>query len=101
MQQVLQDRYRLTRHVARSGVADVYQAVDLTLDRRVAVKVLRPDAARDPAVAERFAHEATAATRLAHPNVVAVLDVGRQGDVPFLVMEWMEWPSLARILSLE
>ena len=48
MQQVLQDRYRLTRHVARSGVADVYQAVDLTLDRRVAVKVLRPDAARDP-----------------------------------------------------
>jgi serine/threonine-protein kinase len=101
MQQVLQDRYRLTRHVARSGVADVYQAVDLTVDRRVAVKVLRPDAARDPAVAERFVHEATSATRLAHPNVVSVLDVGRQGDVPFLVMEWMEWPSLARVLSLE
>src|SRR5437764_7131470 len=101
MQQVLQDRYRLTRHVARSGVADVYQAVDLTLDRRVALKVLRQDAGRAPGVADRFAHEATGATHLSHPNVVTVLDVGRQGDVPFLVMEWMEWPNLARVLDLE
>jgi len=52
MQQVLQDRYRLTRHMSRSGVADVYQAIDLTLDRRVALKVLRVEAARAPGVAK-------------------------------------------------
>src|SRR5437879_4106779 len=101
MQQVLQDRYRLTRHVSRTGVADVYQAVDLTLDRRVALKVLRTDAARAPGVADQFTREATAATHLTHPNVVTVLDVGSQADVPFLIMEWMEWPNLARILDLE
>ena len=101
MQQVLQDRYRLTRHMSRTGAADVYQAIDLTLDRRVALKVLRVEAARAPGVADHFAREATAATHLVHPNVLTVLDVGRQGDVPFLVMEWMEWPNLARILDLE
>src|SRR2546423_1422468 len=101
MQQVLQDRCRLTRHVSRSGVADVYQAVDLTLDRRVGLKVLRAEAARAPGVADHFAREATAASHLVHPHVVTVLDVGRQGDVPFLVMEWMEWPNLGRILELE
>src|SRR5438309_1138284 len=83
MQQVLQDRYRLTRHVARSGVADVYQGVDLTLDRRVALKVLRTEAARAPGVAEHFSHEATAATHLAHSNLGVVLYEAATGRAPF------------------
>src|SRR5438132_8172544 len=101
MQQVLQDRYRLTRHVSRTGVADVYQAVDLTLDRRVALKVLRTDAARAPGVADQFTREATAATHLTHPNVVTVLDVGSQGNVPFPIMKGLDWPNRPPSLTPE
>ncbi|MFM8862934.1 MAG: protein kinase domain-containing protein, partial [Acidimicrobiia bacterium] len=71
---VFNDRYELHRKLARGGMADVYLARDLLLDRPVAVKVLFTEFARDAAFVERFRREAQSAANLNHPNIVAVYD---------------------------
>ncbi len=68
---------------------------DLRLGRPVAVKLLRPDMAEQPAIRERFVAEARAAARLVHPNVVAVFDSGEEGGLPYIVMECLPGHSLA------
>src|SRR5436190_16841542 len=75
-------------------MADVYDALDLRLDRPVAVKVLRPQMAANPDVRRRFEAEARAAARLSHPNVVSVFDTGEDG-MPFIVMERLPGETLA------
>ncbi len=105
---VLGGRYRLTRPIARGGMAEVWEAVDATLDREVAVKVLHSHLADDPGFVSRFNREARAVARLSHPNVVAVFDTGidvipdgRPGaGLPraFLVMELLRGHSV-RMLS--
>ena len=67
---------------------------DLRLGRAVAVKTLLPGLAEQPTIRQRFDGEARAAARLAHPNAVAVFDVGEEGGVPFLVMEQVVGPTL-------
>jgi serine/threonine protein kinase len=81
--------------LGRGGMADVYDALDTRLQRRVAVKRLRPALAVDPAVRARFEREARAAARLNHPAVVGVYDIGEEGGVPYLVMERMPGQTLA------
>ncbi len=78
-------------------MADVYEAVDLSLQRSVAVKVLHPHFAADPAFVERFEREARSVASLNHPNVVAIYDQGVDGE-PFLVMELVAGHSLAELL---
>lgn len=105
---VLGGRYRLTRPIARGGMAEVWEAVDATLDREVAVKVLHSHLADDPGFISRFNREARAVARMSHPNVVAVFDTGidaiptgRPGaGLPraFLVMELLRGNSV-RVLS--
>jgi serine/threonine-protein kinase len=73
------DRYRLERPIARGGMADVSLATDTLLDRPVALKVLFPEFATDPAFVERFRREAQAAANLNHPNIVSVYDWGEEG----------------------
>ncbi|MBV9935784.1 MAG: serine/threonine protein kinase, partial [Actinobacteria bacterium] len=68
-------------------MGDVYCARDLRLGREVAVKVLRPEMARQPEIRSRFEAEALSAARLSHPNVVTVFDTGEDEGVPFIVME--------------
>lgn len=92
---VLADRYRLGRLLGRGGMAEVYDALDERLARPVAVKVLRPEMAGDPQIRTRFAAEARAAARLAHPNVVAVYDTGEDGDIAYIVMERLPGETLA------
>ncbi|HEX2923719.1 MAG TPA: protein kinase, partial [Chloroflexota bacterium] len=87
---VLNDRYRLVAPLGEGGMAVVYEANDLLLDRKVAVKLLRPQYATDPAFLARFQREAKAAARLSHPNVVAIYDVGSDGDTQYIVMELVE-----------
>ncbi len=93
---VLNGRYRLVRERARGGMAVVWEAHDTMLDRPVAVKTLHPQFAGDPEFLERFRREARAAAGLAHPNIVAVYDVGEDVETkaPFIVMELVEGESL-------
>jgi serine/threonine-protein kinase len=96
---VLEDRYELGPRIARGGTAGVYRAVDTRLERTVAVKLMHPHLAEDPAAAERFVREARSAAKLSHPHVVAVLDQGRAPDgVPYLVMEHVEGSTLRDVL---
>jgi len=83
---VLNDRYEVHGRIGRGGMADVYLARDLLLDRPVAVKVLFPEFATDPNFVERFRREAQAAANLTHPNIVGVYDWGQQGTTNFIVM---------------
>ncbi|HLI28442.1 MAG TPA: protein kinase [Chloroflexota bacterium] len=98
---VLAGRYQLQARVGMGGMAVVYDGQDLLLGRRVAVKLPQPALANDPAFRARFANEARAAAALAHPNVVAVYDVGEEAGTPFLVMEFVEGESLRERLQRE
>jgi len=100
-QTVFNGRYELHRRLARGGMADVFLARDQLLDRPVAVKVLFPEFATDPAFVERFRREAQSAANLNHPNIVSVYDWGQEQGTYFIVMEYVEGRSLADILRTE
>jgi tRNA A-37 threonylcarbamoyl transferase component Bud32 len=100
-EQVLGGRYRITRHIARGGMAEVYLAHDDLLDRPVAVKVLFPELARDPAFVERFRREAQSAARLNHPNIVSVYDFGEDGEAFYIVMEYVAGQTLSDMIRAE
>ncbi|MDX6206170.1 MAG: eukaryotic-like serine/threonine-protein kinase, partial [Frankiales bacterium] len=95
---VLDGRYRIQERIARGGMATVYRALDLRLDRPVAVKVMHPTLAEDADFVSRFTREAKSAARLSHPNVVAVFDQGSDGGVVFLVMEYIDGATLRDLL---
>lgn len=95
---VLDSRYELGDRIGGGGMAEVVEAYDRKLDRRVAVKLLR-NGASDPRAHERFVHEAQAAARFTHPNVVRVYDVGDSGGQPYLVMELIEGRTLREVLD--
>jgi serine/threonine-protein kinase len=95
---VLNDRYEIERRIGRGGMADVFLARDLLLDRPVAIKVLFPEFATDPAFVERFRREAQAAANLSHPNIVAVYDWGRANGTYFMAMEYVPGRTLADVL---
>ena len=92
---LLGDRYRLGERLAAGGMGSVYRAVDETLGRPVAVKVLRRELAEEPAYLERFRREARAAAALSHPGVAGVYDYGELGGSAFIVMELVEGETLA------
>src|SRR6056297_1417204 len=96
---VIAQRYELQRMLAQGGMAEVWLALDLTLDRKVAVKWLKPSLATDPIVAERFRREAIAAASLNHPNIVAVHDVFEQDGRQAVVMQLVEGKSLRQLLD--
>jgi serine/threonine-protein kinase len=98
---VLGDRYELGEQIGRGGMAEVYEAMDRVLSRRVAVKVLRDGMHEDQRVLSRFRREARAAAALSHPNIVAVHDVGFEGGTPYLVMELVAGRSLAEVIRYE
>jgi serine/threonine-protein kinase len=94
----LADRYELLSHIARGGMADVYEARDTLLGRRVAVKVLHSQFSSDEAFVKRFRREAQAAANLSHPNIVGIYDWGQEGSTYFIVMELVEGRSLRDVL---
>jgi len=98
-ERLLVGRYRLVRPLAQGGMAQVWEARDEVLDRLVAVKVLHPHLAGDQALVARFRHEAVAAARLTHPNVVAIYDTGVDEAFPFIVMELVWGKSLRQMLD--
>ena len=98
---VLNQRYRLKEKLGSGGMADVYLADDLLLNREVAVKVLHPQFASDPLYIQRFRHEAQAAANLNHPAIVNVYDWGNDGEIYYLVMEFVEGMDLKQVIQGE
>ena len=98
---VLDGRYRILSRIARGGMAMVYEATDLRLDRSVAIKVMHAGLAEDPEFVERFEREARSAARLSHPNVVAVFDTGDDEGTLFLVMEHVPGRTLRELIRTE
>ena len=98
---LLTGRYRLDELIGSGGSGQVWRAVDLVLERQVAIKLLRAEAAGDPEARARFRAEARNASRLSHPGVAQVHDYGEGSspDVPFLVMELVDGPSLGAVLA--
>ncbi len=106
---MLGDRYQIGDVIGRGGMAEVHEGKDLRLGRRIAVKILRPDLARDPSFQARFRREAQSAAALNHPNIVAVYDTGEdtlaaEGDapavvVPYIVMEYVDGMTLRQLLA--
>jgi serine/threonine protein kinase len=88
-------KYRLVRLIGRGGMGLVYEAVHPELRKRVAIKTLLPEIAAQPEPLGRFLKEGEAASRIKHPNVVNILDVGTHEGSPFLVMEYLEGESLS------
>jgi serine/threonine protein kinase len=82
--------YSITKLIGQGGMGTVYEGVQISLKRRVAIKVLDPNLANQPGFAARFEMEAEALARLTHPNIVSIYDRGRSGDVLFFVMEYVE-----------
>src|SRR5215469_16442679 len=98
---LLGGRCELDGVIGRGGMAEVYRARDLRLDRIVAVKTLREDLARDPTFQARFRREAQSAASLNHPSIVAVYDTGEDNSgtqVPFIVMEYVDGRTIRDLL---
>jgi eukaryotic-like serine/threonine-protein kinase len=94
-------RYEIVARIAQGGMAIVYRGHDRQLDRVVAIKVPRPELARDRAFSEQFRREARAAARLSHPNVVAVYDSGEERGLPWIVMEHVSGQTLRGLLETQ
>jgi serine/threonine-protein kinase len=99
VQAALDPHYRLERELGRGGMGIVYQATDRTLDRRVAIKVAHPELTEKPAIAQRFLAEARMLARIRHPNIVAIHQAGRAGNLHYYVMDEVPGESLRQLLN--
>lgn len=90
--------YQILEEIGRGGMAIVYKAVQPSLQRHVAIKVLPPQFTFDTIFVQRFQREAVAAGRLKHPNIVTIYDVGEQGGIYYIVMEYLEGVILAELI---
>jgi len=99
MSEYIGKRYRIVKLIGKGGMADVYLAFDTILKREVAVKVLKSDMSDDPVALERFKREAGAVTKLSHPNIVDVYDVGDDGDKHYIVMEYVKGYTLKQLIK--
>ena len=97
--QKINDRYEIIRSIGEGGMANVYLAYDVILDRKVAVKVLRGDLAEDEKFVRRFQREAIAASSLNHPNIVEVYDVGEDDGKYYIVMEYVDGKTLKSLIK--
>ncbi len=98
---ILDHRYELLEHVGGGGMADVYKAHDMILDRVVAVKILHAQLANDEEFLEKFRLEAKGAARLSHPNIVGIYDVGHDGNKYYIVMEFIAGETLKKRIQRE
>jgi serine/threonine-protein kinase len=90
----LNDRYRLDAQIGAGGMSTVYRAFDVTLERRVAVKLMHREIASDSDQLERFRREARSVAQLSHPHIVGVIDAGEEDGRPYIVFEYVEGETL-------
>src|SRR5687768_12998350 len=91
--------YRLITEIGSGGMGKVFYAEHVVIGRRAAIKVLNPEVARDATITSRFLNEAKAVNEIHHPNVVQITDIGRDGDLHFIVMEFLEGETLGERLE--
>jgi len=96
---LLTGRYRLSHLVAAGGMGQVWSAVDEVLRRTVAVKIMHPQTAEQQAMAGRFRAEARFAAQISHPNIVEVFDFAEHDGLAFLVMEYIDGPTLGQLVA--
>src|SRR6056297_356258 len=96
---IINDRYKIIKEIGKGGMAIVYSAHDTLLDRKVAIKMLRPEHYSDNDFKEKFRQEARAVARLSHPNVVSIYDIGIDDDYIFLVMEIIKGQNLKDLIK--
>ena len=99
MSRLLAGRYELVDKIGEGGMAVVYRAKDRLLNRFVAIKILRPEYTRDEQFIESFKRESQSAARLQHPNIVTVYDVGKSGNINYIVMELVDGRPLSDIIE--
>jgi eukaryotic-like serine/threonine-protein kinase len=92
-------RYRIIKLIGGGGMANVYLAHDMILDREVAIKMLRMDFANEEEFIKRFQREAQSATSLVHPNIVSIYDVGEEDDLYYIVMEYVQGMTLKQYIQ--
>ncbi|BDH61095.1 serine/threonine protein kinase [Lysinibacillus sp. PLM2] len=95
----INDRYKILQYVGGGGMSNVYLAHDIILNRDVAVKVLRYDSSNEEEFHRRFQREALSATSLMHPNIVSIYDVGEDGDMHYIVMEFIKGRTLKQYIN--
>ena len=98
---LISGRYRIEAVVGTGGMAVVYRALDLQENRTVAIKVLRPEYETDMEFVRRFSREAEAAAKMSHENIVNMLDVGIEGDMRYIVMEYVDGQTLKEMIRDE
>ncbi len=96
---ILAGRYELIEKIGEGGMAVVFKARDRLLNRQVAIKILRPEYTKDAVFVESFRKESQAAAGLVHPNIVNVYDVGREGNIHYIVMELIDGEPLSEIIK--
>lgn len=96
---LLDNRYQIVKKIGSGGMADVYMAKDILLDRVVAVKILHSNFAEDNDFVVRFRHEAQSAGKLSHPNIVGIYDVGCDQGVYYIIMEYVEGTTLKQYIQ--
>ncbi len=96
---VLDGRYRISRHLGRGGMADVYLADDQVENTQVAIKILKPEYSHDADFLRRFETEARAVSSLSHPNIVQVYGIGEDNGIHYMVMEYIEGITLKELLQ--
>lgn len=95
----INDRYKIIELIGGGGMSNVYLAHDMILNRDVAVKILRYDISNEEEFHRRFQREALSATSLAHPNIVSIYDVGEDGDMHYIVMEYIKGKTLKQYIN--
>lgn len=98
MSKILSERYEIIEKIGVGGMAIVYKAKDILLNRIVTIKVLREQFASDDDFVRRFRREAQSAASLSHPNIVSIYDVGKDGDTEYIVMEYVEGQNLKELI---
>lgn len=99
--EIVGERYRIDAVVGAGGMATVFEAFDQTLERPVAVKVMRREVIGEPDQLERFRREARAAAKLSHPHIVTVIDAGEENNRPYIVFEFVEGETLKQRIKSE
>ncbi|NLC54435.1 MAG: Stk1 family PASTA domain-containing Ser/Thr kinase [Erysipelothrix sp.] len=96
---ILAKRYKIVKIIGQGGMADVYLAYDILLERDVAIKILRNEIASDAVSLLRFKHEAVAVSKLSHPNIIEIFDIGEHDSRQYIVMEYVDGKTLKQLVS--
>src|ERR1700704_4465992 len=100
--EILAGKYRVEERLSVGGMGAVYRGTHILMDKKVAIKVLRPSLASDEKIVARFSREARAASRISHPHALSVTDFGEdEGGVVFLIMEFLDGRTLKEVIRSE